>query len=212
MSPFRKRAAGICDGQRPTSSTLANKTTRLMYIPQHFSETNSDALHEIMRTYPLATLVSASLNSIDANHLPLHFTQQDDAPGILSGHVARANPLCRELMDGTEVLAIFHGPHAYITPSWYPSKTRTGMVVPTWNYVVVHARGKLKLMDNLEWLRRHLETLTADQESKFEKPWRLDDAPAEFIDKLIRAVVGIEIEITHLSGKYKVSQNQSAES
>ncbi|MGP1718619.1 MAG: FMN-binding negative transcriptional regulator [Methylophilus sp.] len=182
-----------------------------MYIPKHFSETDTDALHETVRAYPLATLVSTSSNSINANHLPLHFAQKKDALGSLIGHVARANPLCKEIMDGQEVLAIFHGPHAYISPSWYATKARAGMVVPTWNYVVVHAHGTFKLMDDAQWLRAHLETLTADHESRFEKPWRLDDAPAAFIDKLIDAVVGIEIEITHLTGKCKASQNQAVE-
>lgn len=182
-----------------------------MYTPKHFSETDHDALHGIMRTYPLATLVSALSNSVDANHLPLHFNQQPDTPGTLSGHVARANPLCREMMDDKEVLAIFHGPQAYISPSWYPTKARTGMVVPTWNYVVVHAYGKLKVIDDAEWLRTHLETLTAEHEAGFAKPWQLADAPSSFIDQLIHAVVGIEIEITRLSGKYKVSQNQPVE-
>lgn len=182
-----------------------------MYIPNHFSETNREALHDVMRAYPLATLVSHSSNSFDANHLPLHFTQLSDAPGMLSGHVARANPLCKEIIDGKDVLAIFHGPNAYITPSWYPTKASTGMVVPTWNYVVVHAHGKLRVRDDTDWLRTHLETLTAEQESAFEKPWQLEDAPSEFIDKLISAVVGIEIEIIRLTGKCKVSQNQALE-
>lgn len=181
-----------------------------MYIPKHFSEDDQDALHDVMRAYPLATLVSNASNSLDANHLPLHFSPQSDGPGILSGHVGRANPLCKA-MDSKEVLAIFHGPNAYVTPSWYPTKASTGMVVPTWNYVVVHAHGTIKVRDDADWLRAHLEMLTAAHEAGFEKPWQLEDAPSAFIDKLIHAVVGIEIEITRLTGKCKASQNQVIE-
>jgi transcriptional regulator len=183
-----------------------------MYIPKHFSETDHAALHAVIRAYPLATLISHVPGSdLDANHLPLHFTRQEYGSGILSGHIARANPLGRAINGGEEVLAIFHGPNAYISPSWYASKARTGMVVPTWNYVVVHASGKLKVMDDAEWLRAHLEMLTAEHEAGFEKPWQMADAPFSFIDQLMQSVVGIEIEITHLSGKYKVSQNQPVE-
>ncbi|MEZ0287741.1 MAG: FMN-binding negative transcriptional regulator [Methylophilus sp.] len=183
-----------------------------MYIPKHFSENDNEALDAVMRAYPLATLVSHAPGSdLDANHLPLHFTRQGHGSGVLSGHIARANPLVKTISDGEEVLAIFHGPNAYISPSWYASKARTGMVVPTWNYVVVHAHGKLKLIDDAEWLRAQLERLTAEHEAGFEKPWQLADAPSSFIDQLIKAVVGIEIEITRLSCKYKVSQNQPVE-
>ena len=182
-----------------------------MYTPEHFSETSLDALHEIMRAYPLATLVSQSSSGSNANHLPLHLTTKNHTFGILSGHIARANPLWQELSDGNEVLVIFHGPHAYVTPSWYPAKAKTGMVLPTWNYVVVHARGKPQLIEDTEWLRAHLHILTADHEARFDTPWQLEDAPSDFIEKMMRAVVGIEIEITQLAGKWKLSQNQSAE-
>lgn len=182
-----------------------------MYNPKHFSETDHDALQAIMRSYPLATLVVAAADSMDANHLPLHFSQHGDTPGRLSGHVARANPLCAQSMDGKEVLVIFHGPQAYISPGWYATKARTGMVVPTWNYVVVHAHGTLKLIDDAGWLRAHLASLTAEHEAGFASPWQLADAPTAFIDQLLQAVVGIEIEIKRLTGKCKASQNQTLE-
>jgi transcriptional regulator len=182
-----------------------------MYTPRHFSETDHDALRSIMRGYPLATLFFASADTMDANHLPLHFNQHGDTLGRLSGHIARANPLCAEIMHGKEVLVVFHGPQAYISPSWYATKARTGMVVPTWNYVVVHAHGTLKLIDDAGWLRTHLTSLTAEHEAGFVTPWQLTDAPTAFIDKLLQAVVGIEIEIKHLTGKCKASQNQPVE-
>jgi transcriptional regulator len=182
-----------------------------MYIPKHFAAPSTEALYELIRSYPLATLVTQTANGLDANHLPLYLTRQEDGLGTLSGHIARANPLGQELLTIEDVLIIFHGPNAYITPSWYPIKIQHGMVVPTWNYVVVHAKGKLKLIDDAEWLHQHLELLTLQNEARFENAWQIQDAPASFIDKMIKAVIGIEIEITSLTGKWKASQNQSVE-
>lgn len=182
-----------------------------MYIPKHFSEPNIDALHALMRAYPLATFVSMSEHGLNANHIPLHLDAAKGTHGTLSGHVARAYPLWKEIANNNQMLAIFQGPDAYVTPSWYASKAQTGMVVPTWNYVAVHAHGRVKVIEDKEWLRAHLSSLTADQEAKFKQPWQIEDAPADFIDKLMGAVVGIEMEITHLTGKWKVSQNQSVE-
>lgn len=178
-----------------------------MYTPKHFSAPNNEALHDLMRAYPFATLVTTSASGLNVNHLPLYL----DGKGVLSGHLARANPLWQEVENELDVLAIFHGPNAYVSPSWYPTKASTGMVVPTWNYVVAHARGKLRVINDENWLRSHLEALTAQHEAVFEQPWRLDDAPAGFIEKLVQAVVGIEIEMTELTGKWKVSQNQPLE-
>lgn len=178
-----------------------------MYTPKHFSAPNTAALHALMRAYPFATLVVATATGIEINHLPLHL----DAAGVLSGHLARANPLWQAVQTGHEVMAVFHGPHAYVTPSWYATKAQTGRVVPTWNYVVVHVRGTLRLIEDAHWLRSHLAALTAQQEAAFEQPWQLEDSPAGFIDKLMQAVVGIEIDITQLTGKWKVSQNQPLE-
>ncbi|MFQ6405544.1 FMN-binding negative transcriptional regulator [Methylophilus sp. 'Pure River'] len=178
-----------------------------MYTPKHFSAPSEAALHELIRTYPFATLIMTTGSDVEVNHLPLYL----DDEGVLSGHLARANPLWQAVQAEQPVMAVFHGPHAYVTPSWYPTKAQTGMVVPTWNYVVVNARGKLRVIEDANWLRAHLTALTAQQEAAFEQPWQLEDAPAGFIDKLMQAVVGIEIEVTELTGKWKLSQNQSPE-
>lgn len=180
-----------------------------MYIPKHFDEPRIDVLHRLVRARPLSTLVTlSSSGAIDANHIPLHLSQDPAPLGTLRGHVARANPLWRDLAGDAPVLAIFHGPNAYVTPSWYPSRAETGMVVPTWNYAVVHARGTLRVVDDAAWLRAHLEALTAHNEAAFSEPWQLSDAPTGFTDRLLEAIVGIEIAITRLSGKWKTSQNQ----
>lgn len=181
-----------------------------MYIPEHFEETRIDVLQDLIRTHPLATLVTMSSIGINANHIPLHFTQVSGQYGTLQGHVARANPMWSDLNKKVEALVIFQGPNSYITPSWYPTKHEHGKVVPTWNYVVVHAYGTLRVIDDSIWVKGQLELLTTQQEELFSKPWKISDAPAEFTDRMIGAIVGIEILITKLTGKWKVSQNQSA--
>jgi len=182
-----------------------------MYIPKHFDESRVDCLHELMRARPLATLITLSSDGLNADHLPLHLSETVDALGTLCGHVARANPIRSHLIENTEVLAIFQGSDAYITPSWYATKAETGKVVPTWNYIVAHAYGTLRFIDDAMWLRAHLESLVAQHEAAFDSPWRLSDAPPDFIEKLIGAVVGVEIAITRLLGKWKISQNQPSE-
>ena len=179
-----------------------------MYIPKHFEEPRIDVMHELMRARPLATLVTLSTGGLEANHIPMHL---DDAPapfGTLRGHVARANPMWLDLATDVEALAIFHGPDSYITPSWYATKKETGRVVPTWNYAVVHACGTLRVIDDAAWVRAQLEALTAHNEAGLAQPWAVSDAPHEYTEKLLEAIVGFEIAITRLSGKWKVSQNQ----
>jgi len=178
-----------------------------MYTPKHFAAPSEAALSELIRTYPFATLIMTTANGVEVNHLPLYLDNQ----GVLSGHLARANPLWQAVQAEQPVMAVFHGPHAYVTPSWYATKAQTGRVVPTWNYVVAHVRGTLRVIEDAHWLRSHLAALTAQQEAVFEQPWQLEDAPTGFIDKLMQAVIGIEIEITQLTGKWKVSQNQLPE-
>ncbi len=179
-----------------------------MYLPKHFAEPRVDVMHALLRAYPLATLVTLTPDGPDANLVPLHLSP-DPAPfGTLRGHVARANPLWRDHAPETDVLAIFRGPQTYVSPSWYPTKAETGRVVPTWNYAVVHARGRLQVVDDPARLRAHLEALTAQQEARFSSPWAVSDAPADHVDKLIGAIVGIEIVVTRLEGKWKTSQNQ----
>jgi len=178
-----------------------------MYLPAHFEEGRSEVLHALMREHPFATLITHDDNGLTANHLPLHLAPEIAPLGALQGHVARANPLWQEPAD-TAVLVIFHGPQTYVTPSWYPTKREHGKAVPTWNYVVVHARGRLRAIDDPGWLRQQLETLVASHEAGFAEPWQIADAPPDYIDKMLTAIVGIEITITELKGKWKISQNQ----
>lgn len=179
-----------------------------MYMPKHFEELKTEFMHSLIRSWPLSTLVTLSSSGLNANHIPLHLSE-DPAPfGTLRGHVARANPMWQDLVQDVQALAVFHGPDTYITPSWYPTKKETGRVVPTWNYAVVHAYGYLRIVDNTLWLRAFLEKLVSQNEKQFSEPWALQDAPADFIEKMMGAIVGFEIVITRLWGKWKVSQNQ----
>ena len=238
-----------------------------MYTPAHFAEDRLPVLMTLMRSYPLATLVTLTGAGLVANHIPLRFTpaRQDadatlvsrspdrrdasDAPpfsaasdaddaadashaahlsvtttqaggpdavagialaGVLTGHVARANPLWREFDPDADVLAIFQGPQAYISPSWYPTKQEHGRVVPTWNYAVVHAHGRLRVRDDAAWAHALVDELTREQESARPVPWAVGDAPDDYIARLTRAIVGIEIPVTRLTGKWKTSGNQPA--
>ncbi len=179
-----------------------------MYIPKHFEETRIDVMHELIRSNPLATLVTLTADGITANHIPIVLTAGEQPYGVLQGHVARSNRLWNDFLPEMETLAIFQGPDAYISPSWYASKQETGKVVPTWNYAVVHAYGTLRIIDDPLWIRQQVESLTHSQESVFQAPWAVSDAPDDFIQKLIGSIVGFEIVITRLLGKWKVSQNQ----
>ena len=189
----------------------AARSHTAMYLPAPFSETRTEVLHALMRARPLAALVTLAADGFDANHIPLHLSPQDGRLGTLRGHVARADPLWRECTSGVAALAIFHGPDAYITPAWYPTKAQTGKAVPTWNYAVVHAHGALRVVDDRVWLRAHLAALTAQHEAASAQPWQIEDAPPDYIEKMLGAVVGIEITITRLTGKWKTSQNQVPE-
>lgn len=180
-----------------------------MYLPSHFAETRPEVLHAAMRAHPFATLASTGPEGLTADHLPLQLAVDGDGRCRLLGHVARANPLWREAA-GREVLAIFHGPQAYVTPSWYPTKREHGKAVPTWNYVVVHARGRLTALEDPALLRALLDDLVDRHEAARAEPWHIDDAPADYIDKMLSAIVGIEIAVTQIEGKWKASQNQPA--
>ncbi len=179
-----------------------------MYIPTQFEQLDVEIMHELIRNRPLATLVTLGANGINANHIPLHLAEMPEPFGVLRGHIARANPLWRDLAADVETPAIFHGPDAYISPSWYATKQETDKVVPTWNYAVVHAYGSLRIIDDAAWLRAQLEALTQQNEAAFPKPWAVSDALEDFTERLIEAVVGIEMVITRLTDKWKVSQNQ----
>ena len=181
-----------------------------MYNPSHFEEKRLDVLHALVRAQPLSTLVTLSPDGLVANHIPLYLRVDGSPFGTLAGHVARSNPLWRETDLDVQVLVIFQGPQAYISPSWYATKQEHGKVVPTWNYAVVHAKGTLTIRDDPVWIRAQLNELTGQQEATSPKPWAVDDAPRDYTDKMISALVGIEIPIASLSGKWKVSQNQTA--
>jgi transcriptional regulator len=179
-----------------------------MYSPAHFDETRPDVLQGLIHAHPLATLVTLSPEGLTANHIPLHW-QADGSPlGCLVGHVARANPIWQDTAPSLNVLAVFQGPDRYVTPSWYATKQEHGKVVPTWNYAVVHAHGQLLVRDDPGWVRQQLASMTDQHEAGRNQPWALADAPSDFTDRLLQALVGIEIPITRLQGKWKVSQNQ----
>lgn len=181
-----------------------------MYSPAHLAECRLEVMHGLMKSHPLAALVTLTSEGIDANHIPMHLSEHIQPYGVLQGHVARANPVWNAFKPEFEALAIFQGPDAYISPAWYAAKKETGKVVPTWNYITVHAYGTLQIHDDPIWLRSELEHLVNDHESDFEEPWQISDAPEEYIQKMMEAIVGIEIVITRLVGKWKISQNQSA--
>lgn len=179
-----------------------------MYLPKHFQENRVEVLHDLIRSHPLATLITVSNGAPNANHIPMHV---DDSPapfGTLRGHVARANPILDDWQAAGETLAIFHGPDTYITPSWYETKKETGKVVPTWNFVVVHAYGVVRVLDDPVSLREELDALIDNNEARFPEPWSLTDAPAEFTERLMQHIVAFEMPVTRLIGKWKVSQNQ----
>ena len=161
-----------------------------------------------MADHPLATLVTAGSGGLAASHLPLLYYRAEAGSGVLRGHMARANPQWREVLPGSEALAIFGGPQHYISPNWYPSKQEHGKVVPTWNYVVVHAHGTLTIRNEPEWLLENVRALSDVHESTSEAPWQVTDAPPEFITNMLKAIVGVEVTITRLEGKWKVSQNR----
>ena len=179
-----------------------------MYVPSHFEEPRVEVMHELIQARPFATLVTLSSGGLNANHIPLHLSAQAGPFGALRGHVARANQVWQDLAGNGEVLAIFHGPDSYITPSWYPSKRVDGKALPTWNYTVVHAYGRLRVIDDPAWVRAQLEDLTSQHEASFSEPWTVADAPRQFTESRIGAIVGIEIVISRLTGKWKLSQNQ----
>ena len=179
-----------------------------MYLPKHFEERDPERLRSLIQRYPLGSLVTATESGLDANHIPFLFADTGSAAGTLHGHIARANPLWREAVHAT-ALVIFRGPDSFISPSWYPSKREHASVVPTWNYAVVHVHGVLRFVDDPAWVRSHVEALTREHEEKRNPPWAVTDAPADFVEKMVAAVVGIEISITQLVGKWKVSQNRT---
>ncbi len=181
-----------------------------MYTSAHFDESRPETLQQLVREHPLGLLITQSAQGLDANPIPFLLDTEDGGPGVLRAHVARANPVWREALADVETLVVFQGPQAYITPNWYPGKAETGKAVPTWNYITVQARGRLVVRDDATWVRGLVTRLTQRHEATQAKPWALTDAPAEYIDAMLRAIVGIEIPLSSLKGKWKMSQNQPA--
>ena len=179
-----------------------------MYVPQHFAETDNAVLHALIRAHPLGTWVTAGDDGLVANHIPFLIDPARGERGTLIAHVARANPIWRTFSATVRSLVVFQGVDTYITPSWYPSKQAHGKAVPTWNYAVVHAQGMPRAIEDRDWLRAHLERLVATHEATQPVPWKIADAPADYVDGLLRIIVGIEIPLDTLTGKWKVSQNR----
>ena len=180
-----------------------------MYLPAHFEEKRAEVLHAAVRAHPLGLLITHGEAGLDANPIPFMLDVDEAGAATLRGHVARANPLWRDA-QGSDTLVVFQGPQAYVSPGWYASKADTGKVVPTWNYVVVQARGPLRVHDDAAWLHAFVSRLTERHEAPRSTPWAVGDAPADYIATMLRAIVGIEIPVSALTGKWKVSQNRSA--
>ncbi len=179
-----------------------------MYIPAHFAIKHPQDLHAIIRAHPLGALVTLGPEGLDANHIPFEFDADHGLLGQLTAHVARANPVWQQCQEGADVLVIFRGNESYISPNWYPSKHETHRQVPTWNYEVVHVHGHLTVMDEEKFVRGVVARLTREHEVNEARPWKMGDSPADYIDGMLRAIVGIEIEIQRIEGKAKLSQNR----
>lgn len=180
-----------------------------MYIPKANEETRLEVLHDLIESHPLASLVTMGSSGLFASHLPMVLERESATHGLLKAHLSRANKQWRDFQPEVQALAIFSGPEHYITPSWYVEKEETGKVVPTWNYAVVHVYGTLKVMEDPAWLIKHLNTLTTVHESTCPVPWQVSDAPADYVASLLNGIVGLEMPIERIEGKWKASQNRS---
>jgi transcriptional regulator len=179
-----------------------------MYIPDQFLEQRSEVLHSFIAQHPLGALIAMTPDGLTANHIPLLWHEREGTAGVLRGHLARANPLWKVVAPSASVLVIFGGANRYITPSWYPAKQEHGKVVPTWNYSVVHAHGTIRFIDDRDASLSHVRALTDHQEASRAEPWNVSDAPADFIEQLVKRIVPFEIAVTRLVGKFKASQHR----
>lgn len=181
-----------------------------LYVPRHFEETRTEELHALIAAHPLGTLVTRGPGGMDANHIPFVLEPEDGGRVRMIAHVARANPVWKEVKDGDEALVIFRAEQAYISPSWYPSKHELHKQVPTWNYRVVHVHGKIAIRDDERFVRGVVARLTRINEGRAgnERPWKMTDSAPEYIDHLLTLIVGIEIEVVKMVGKWKLSQNK----
>jgi transcriptional regulator len=179
-----------------------------MYVPPHFAETRTEALHALIRDNPLGVLVTNGKSGLDANHIPFELSGEQGAMGVLHCHVARANPVWQDIAGGDEVLVVFRAAQAYISPNWYPSKNELHKQVPTWNYQVAHAHGRVTIHDDERYVRTLVARLTKTHEANEPAPWKMSHSARDYIDMMVKNIVGIEIEITRLVGKMKLSQNK----
>lgn len=179
-----------------------------MYVPAHFSVPDNEALYRLIRANPLGILVTNGGSGLDANHIPFEVDPQQGQHGVLRAHVARGNPVWKDVRDGAEVLVIFRAADAYVSPNWYPTKHESHKQVPTWNYRVVHAHGTITIHHDETFLRGLVGRLTRIHEASQPVPWQMDDAPKDYIAAMLKAIVGLEIDITRLVGKFKLSQNR----
>jgi len=180
-----------------------------MYIPRHNEEKRVSVMQALMVSQPLATLVTLGASGLFASHIPMVLENDGSQFGVLKGHISRANPQWRDFVSTVDALAIFAGHQHYITPNWYPGTKEHGKEVPTWNYVVVHAYGPLKVIQDEHWLLTNVEKLTAIHEAGSPVPWKVSDAPEDFIKSQLKGIVGLELPIQRLEGKWKVSQNRT---
>ncbi|RKE39005.1 PaiB family negative transcriptional regulator [Paraburkholderia sp. BL23I1N1] len=179
-----------------------------MYVPAHFNESRTEIVHARIAEYPFGTLITHGENGLDANHLPFELASGEGELGVLHTHVARANPVWQDVANGDEVLVVFRAGDAYISPNWYPSKHEFHKQLPTWNYIVVHAYGRVTVQDSERYVRGLVGRLTSTHEASEPEPWMMADAPREFVDTLLKSIVGLQIDITRLVGKTKLSQNK----
>lgn len=180
-----------------------------MYQPPHFREDRLEVQHALIRAHPLGLLVTHGTTGLVANPVPFVLDEHASPLGTLRAHLARANPQGRDVAPGAEALVVFQGTDTYVTPSWYEAKREHGKVVPTWNYAIVQAHGTVRIVDDAAWLRKQVDAMTSARESARSEPWAVGDAPAEFLVAQLKGIVGVEIEITRIEGKWKVSQNRS---
>ncbi|MCK1336636.1 FMN-binding negative transcriptional regulator [Bradyrhizobium sp. 38] len=179
-----------------------------MYVPPHFVEARAEVLHDLIENNPLGILFTNGKSGLDANHIPFELHAHEGQQGVLHSHVARANPVWQDLATGDEVLIVFRAADAYIAPNWYPSKVEFKKQVPSWNYMVAHVYGRVTIRDDERYVRGMVARLTRIHEAKQADPWKMTDSPKDYIDTMLKMIVGIEIEITRLVGKSKLSQNK----
>ncbi|WP_226664597.1 FMN-binding negative transcriptional regulator [Microbulbifer aggregans] len=178
-----------------------------MYIPKAFQQEDPALLDQLIKDFPFGTLVTHTESGLDAQHLPFLLADEQHKK-VLKAHISKGNPLWKQVQEDSEVLAIFHGPNGYVSPNFYPTKLESGKGVPTWNYAVVHVKGRVRFTQDPEWIKSLIDELTAQHEASQEKPWSTADAPGGYIEKMLPAIVGLEIEVTSITGKWKLSQNQ----